>query len=72
MGLHAVHPLDQVNRQPEQLLTLHDVVRILQVKPSWVYDAVEGNRLPAVKIGRFLRFRLEDIQAFIERHTTAR
>jgi len=68
----VVHPLDRIGQQPEQLLTLQDVARILQVKPSWNYDAVEEGRLRVVKVGRFLRFRPGDIHAFVERNATGR
>lgn len=42
----VVHPLDRIGQQPEPLLALQDVARILQVKPSWIYDAVEEGQLP--------------------------
>lgn len=66
----VVHPLGRIGQQPEQLLTLQDIARILQVKPSWIYDAVEESRLPVVKVGRFLWFRPGDIHAFAERNAT--
>ena len=54
----------------ENLLTVDQVAEILQVSRAWVRDHVTRKqpRLPAIKIGRFNRFRPEDIRRFIERH----
>ena len=54
------------------LMTVADVARYLQVKPERVYEAVRDRRLRAVRIGRLLRFRSEDIDTFLERHTVVR
>ena len=53
-----------------QLLTVAQVAERLQVKPARVYEAVKDRRLRAVKVGRLLRFRPQDLEAFLERHTT--
>ena len=58
------------------LLTAEQVARVLNVKPSTVYDAVAKGRLPVVKLweGRrrpLLRFRQEDIERLIEDRATA-
>jgi len=57
------------------LLSAHQVAEILQLKVSSIYDAVAKGRLPAVKLweGRrraVIRFRREDIAAFIESRRT--
>ncbi len=51
----------------EQLLTVQDVARLLQVKPRWVYDRYAQGLLPGAKVGRYLRFRTEDIEQFVRR-----
>lgn len=48
---------------------LHDVAEVadlLGVKQSWVREACRDGRLPHVRIGRYLRFRLERIYEWIE------
>jgi len=55
-----------------QLLTPQQVCDILQIKRPRLYECVKDRRLPAVKVGRLLRFRLRDVEAFIERSATTR
>jgi len=52
----------------ERLLRAGEVAKMLQVSQGWVQAHANGRRpeLPAVKMGKCLRFRLEDIQEFIE------
>ena len=56
------------------LLTAEDVARLLNIKPSTVYDAAARGRIPAVRLweGRrrpLIRFRREDIEQLIEDRT---
>jgi DNA-binding transcriptional regulator YiaG len=53
---------------PATLLTPNDVARILNVSPAWVRDHATRKqpRIPALKLGKLLRFRPEDITLFLE------
>jgi excisionase family DNA binding protein len=46
------------------LLTAEQLAKRWQVKPSHVYRLTRENRIPAVRIGRYYRYRLEAIEAF--------
>lgn len=48
------------------LLTADDVCALLQVKKSWLYDAVETGAIIPIRLGRQLRFRPSDIAAYID------
>ena len=50
-----------------KLLTPTEVASFLQVKLPRVYELVRGRRLRAYRIGRQLRFRIEDLEALLER-----
>ena len=53
----------------EPLLTVHDVAEFLRVPPSWVYDRTRRggkDRLPHVKVGKYLRFRQSDLESYLE------
>ena len=54
------------------LLTLPQVAELLQVKPPRIYEMVADRRLRAVKVGRLLRFRPQDVEAYIDRQATTR
>lgn len=52
------------------LVDVGAVARRWGVRAMTVYRLVESGRLRAVRIGRALRFRLADIEAYEARHTT--
>ncbi len=49
---------------PPGLVDTFETARRLGVRPRHVRDAVAAGRLPVVRIGRLLRFRPGDIDAF--------
>jgi len=53
----------------EHLLTPEEAAEILRVKLSWVYQHTRRrsqDRIPFLKVGRYLRFREQDLIAYIE------
>lgn len=53
----------------DQLLTLSQVADRLQVSMSTLHRRIKAGELPTVRIGRSLRVRPEDLEAYIEKHT---
>jgi excisionase family DNA binding protein len=45
----------------ERLLSVQEVAELYGVPRSWVYTQAEAGRLPHFKIGRYVRFKREDI-----------
>ncbi len=57
-----------------QLLTVHEVARLLHVPTSWVYERTRrrnSDQLPHVKLGKYLRFEETTIAEFIQRQRCA-
>ena len=57
-----------VSQNHDLLLTVSQVARLLKVPKSWVYDHVRPSArplLPHVKLGKYLRFRWQDIEDFL-------
>jgi len=53
----------------DELLTVNDAARLLHVSVSWVYEHTRDNaedRLPSVKLGKYVRFDREDLRAYID------
>jgi len=50
----------------ERLLDVKELAAYLGVKPSWVYGKVATGELPCIRVGRYLRFRLSDVLAWME------
>jgi excisionase family DNA binding protein len=46
-------------------LNVQDVARLFNVPVSWVYAKVEDGSLPHFKLGRYVRFRASDIEAYL-------
>jgi excisionase family DNA binding protein len=60
-----------------ELLTVDDVAALLKVSKSWVYehtrsrDMPPSERLPFLKIGKYVRFEARAVRAFIEKKCRA-
>jgi hypothetical protein len=60
-------PVHDVN--DDSLLTVHETARFLRVSVSWVYEHVRPeahDRLPVVKLGKYLRFDTRDLRAYVD------
>jgi len=60
----------------EELLTVEDVAGLLKVKTSWVYDRISDefrieDRLPHIRLGRYVRFERSAVLQFIQRQRKA-
>ena len=53
-----------------RLLRAEEVCQQLRIGKDWLYAEVRAGRFPAVRCGRFYRFRQEDVDAWIERSLT--
>lgn len=71
----AVHSgSDEASLSADTLLSVHDAARVLNVTPSWVYEHVRAgahDRLPHMKLGKFLRFHVSDLAAYIDARRAA-
>jgi len=55
----------------ETLLTPREVAEMLRVPISWVYERTRRHgtaRLPHLKIGKYLRFRKEDVLGWLDEY----
>jgi len=50
----------------EQLLTIDEISRLLQVKKSTVYHWTCAGFIPHTKVGRFVRFRASEVEAWLQ------
>jgi excisionase family DNA binding protein len=51
---------------PDKLLDAGEVAELLRVSRRWVEDAARRGDIPKVQLGRFIRFRLEAVLAWLE------
>lgn len=63
--------------EPKGLLTAEDAATLLNVKAGTIYDWAARGMLPHVRIlaGKrraVIRFRVEELEAFLRSHSTAR
>lgn len=70
-GVHELETVSPLSIDPadDTLLTPQDAARFLKVSVSWVYEHVRPeaqDRLPAVKLGKYLRFDARDLRAYVD------
>jgi excisionase family DNA binding protein len=72
--LHAVSQNEATGkdaRDERHLLNVHEVAELLQVPVSWVYGRMRKRsleRLPGYRLGKYWRFRKDEILAWVECH----
>ena len=49
----------------DRLLVASEVAELLAVKESWVREATRDGRLPHLRLGRYRRYRREDIERWL-------
>lgn len=58
----------------ERLLTVEEVAQLLRVAPTWIYGHLRkrsADRIPGFRLGKYWRFRKNDVLAWLE-HQRAR
>jgi excisionase family DNA binding protein len=50
----------------DRLLTVDEVAELLHVAPSWVRSSAREGAIPAVRLGRWLRFRRRSVLEWVE------
>ena len=58
-------PTPSLTATADRLLVAAEVAEILQVTPAWVYAETRRNRLPHVRLGRYVRYRRSAIERFL-------
>lgn len=59
----------------DELLTVDDVAALLKVNKGWVYEHTRSrgkphaDRLPHIKLGKYVRFEPHVVRAFLDRQT---
>lgn len=67
----ATRPATGENNGEHHFLTVHEVAKLLQVPVSWVYGRLRersAEPLPGYRVGKYWRFREEEIIAWVECH----
>ena len=50
----------------ERLLTAEEVAEHLAVPVSWVRESTRSGAMPHVRLGRYVRFDLDDVERWLE------
>lgn len=49
----------------DPLLTVEEIAAYLKVKKSWIYEQVGKRAIPCKRIGKYLRFRISEVDLAI-------
>ncbi len=55
---------------PRMLLTAREAARVLAISPRTLWSHTKTGQIPAVRIGRSVRYAVTDLQAWIDRCKT--
>jgi excisionase family DNA binding protein len=58
--------MEAVRQDEVKLLTIEDISTYLSIKPKTLYTKVESGEIPHYRIGHLIRFRLDEINAWLE------
>jgi excisionase family DNA binding protein len=50
----------------DRLLTAKEIAEVLGVPESWVREHTRSNAIPHVRLGRYVRYDLDDVLAWVE------
>ena len=53
----------------EPLLTVEEASQVLRIKPSTLYTWAYRRQIPSQKVGKSLRFRREELEAWLKAQT---
>jgi len=56
--------VDSATRDPE-IMTAEEVATLLRLNKSWVYAQAGTNRIPHIRLGRYVRFRRSAINEWL-------
>jgi len=48
-----------------RLVDVEELASLLGVRPSWLYMHTAAGTIPHVRVGRYVRFRLHEIEAWL-------
>jgi excisionase family DNA binding protein len=71
--IRAADLTDSCRGELRELLTVAEVAALLKVSKSWVYEHTrsrgtpQAERLPHIKIGKYVRFDARAVRAFLDR-----
>ena len=65
----AVKPLLSTNKSEDgnSLLTVESLAAYLNVKKQWIYQKVHSNEIPHYKVGKYPRFKKENIDDWLKK-----
>jgi excisionase family DNA binding protein len=56
----------------ESFLTANQLAEKLQVSADWIYDQASNGGMPSYRIGSIRRFRISEIEEWLQRHREPR
>jgi excisionase family DNA binding protein len=70
-GVLAKQPTQQSAPPPDAPLTVKDVARRLRISGRVAYELLQGGQMPSFRVGRAIRVKPEDLDAYIDSQSGA-
>lgn len=58
-------PVQEKSMEHDTVLTVDEAAAQLRVKESWLYRAARDGTFPSIRVGRYVRFRQQDVTDWI-------
>ena len=52
--------------KPKLLFTTEEAAELVAVPVTWLAEAARQNKVPSVRVGHYVRFKIDDLRNFIE------
>lgn len=62
--------IPQKQTAPKLLLDTKEAAAMISVPESWLAEAARKNKIAVVHVGHYVRFRVADLEAFVEQSKT--
>ncbi len=56
----------QQEEAQDEVLTVQEAGKLLRLKPAYLYELVRQQRLPAIRIGKYVRISTTDLRAWLQ------
>ena len=70
--VHALKPIIDQTSTAERLLDVEALAKHLGVTKQWVYGKVHANSIPHFKLGKYPRFRLSEVEQWLQEKAQGR
>jgi len=63
--------MDETVSSPAKLIDVRELAQQLNVPVSWLYERTRGREIPCVRLGKYIRFDLQEVLNYFKEKQTS-